>query len=274
MTSHLAEFYRNQGRSAELFQLLVEDGQLRQALDLAAANDFQDGAHEREIETAFHLLHVERLFCRSENEPDSFLVPRNWETNLPPYLSSASKGWNALPHIVNSVKKGEMFGALANVQNAIVKECFCLWVSRTFCYFKLVRKLTKAQIVALLPDYITQTRSSSELPIEVMQVVATLVYNLSSEKYGLYSKSLHLVCGILKTPSEKELYLPWSPLSLSRTSLSTQQLATQWMINRLSLAVIAFDERARDLWTQEWPSLCLNFLSQSTLLISIAFGLI
>lgn len=132
MTGHLAEFYRNQGRSAELFQLLIEDGQVRQALDLAAANDFQDGAHEREIETAFHLLHVKRLFCGSGNEPDSFLVPRNWETNLPPFLSSASTGWNALPHIVNSVKKREMFGTLANVQNAIVKECLCLWVNRNF----------------------------------------------------------------------------------------------------------------------------------------------
>lgn len=125
--------------------------------------------------------------------------------------------------------------------------------------------------MTILPDYIIQTKSTSKLPIEVMQVVAALVHRLSSEKYESHSRSLHLICGILKTPSQKELWLPWSPIphpavkeSVSTTSQSMQNLAIQWMLNRLSLAVTAFDEQARNMWAREWPEQCLNFLLDST----------
>lgn len=108
-------------------------------------------------------------------------------------------------------------------------------------------------------------RSISDLPIEVIKVVVDVVNNLLSEKYESYSQSLHLVCGILKTPSHKELYLTWSPLrNVSTTSQSTKNLAMEWILNRLSLAVTAFDERARDIWTLEWPEPCRYFLSSST----------
>lgn len=92
-----------------------------------------------------------------------------------------------------------------------------------------------------------------------------VVNNLLSEKHESYSQSLYLVCGILKTPSHKELYLPWSPLRKASTIYqSTQKLAMEWILNRLSLAVTAFDERARYIWTLEWPEPCLYFLSSST----------
>lgn len=92
-----------------------------------------------------------------------------------------------------------------------------------------------------------------------------VVNNLLSVEYESHSQSLHLVCGILKTPSHKELYLPWSPLrDVSTTSQSTQTLAIEWILNRLLLAVTAFDERARDIWALEWPEPCRYFLSSST----------
>lgn len=122
-----------------------------------------------------------------------------------------------------------------------------------------------------MPDYMIQITSTSELPIEVMQVVVALVHNLLAEKNESHSKSLRLVCGILKTPSGKELRLPWSPIHYSKgndrgstDSQSTQKLAMMWMLNRLSLAVTAFDEKARHLWALEWAELCWYFMSQST----------
>lgn len=122
-----------------------------------------------------------------------------------------------------------------------------------------------------LPDYIKHTSSISDLPIEVLKVVVALVQNLSSGKYELYPTSLLLICGVFKTPSKKEIYLPWSPLchsgvseSVSTVSQRTQTVATQWMLNRLSLAATAFDERARNMCAIEWPGLCSWFLSQST----------
>lgn len=130
MTGHLEELYQSQGRSAELFQLLIEDKQLRRALDVAAASDFQGDIQEYEIEIAFNLLQAEKFFWETENEPDSFLVPRDWK--LPPYLLSASTAWNAISHILSSVKSGEVVGTLAEVQNKIVKECLCIYVSGSF----------------------------------------------------------------------------------------------------------------------------------------------
>ena len=122
-----------------------------------------------------------------------------------------------------------------------------------------------------LPDYIKHTSSISDLPIDIIKVVVALVQKLSSGKYELYSTSLLLICGVFKTPSQKEIYLPWSPLcrsgvseSVSPFSQQTQTVATQWILNRLSLAAAAFDERARDIWSIEWPQLCLQFLSRGT----------
>lgn len=130
MTDHLEELYRSQGRSAELFQLLIEEGQLRRALDVAAASNFQDNIPEYDIEIVFNLLQVEKFFRKTENEPDPLLISRDWK--LPPYLLSTSTAWNAISHILSSVKCGEVVGTLAEVQNKIVKECLCIYVSRTF----------------------------------------------------------------------------------------------------------------------------------------------
>lgn len=129
MADQLAELYQSQGRTAELFQLLIEDGQLGPALEVAAANKFHDRIQEREIKTVFNLLQAEKLFWGMENESDPFLIPRVWNDNLPPYLQSVSTAWNTLSHILCSVEKGEMFGTLAKVQNEIVKECLCIYVS-------------------------------------------------------------------------------------------------------------------------------------------------
>lgn len=132
MTTHLAEFYRSHGRTAELFQLLVEDGQLGPALDVAAANDFQEVTPEPMIENIFSLLHAQKHFWKKENDPEPFRVPTDWKNNLPPYLISASTAWSELSQILSSVKNGEMFGILAQVHNDVVKECLCLYVSKVF----------------------------------------------------------------------------------------------------------------------------------------------
>lgn len=132
MVDHLVEFYKSQGRSVELFQLLIENGQLEPAVDVAAANKFHDRIQEREIKTVFNLLQAEKLLWGMENGSDPFLVPRKWNGNLPPYLLSVSTAWNTLSHILCSVKRGETFGTLAKVQNEIVKECLCIYVSRIF----------------------------------------------------------------------------------------------------------------------------------------------
>lgn len=127
MNTHLAEFYERQGRSAELFQLLIEDGQLRPALD--AASKSYAGSHEQEIETAFNLLHVQKLFWEQPTELDPLLLPSDWKNILPHSLISASADWNAVSRILNPVKKGQMSVTLADVQNEVIKECLCLHVS-------------------------------------------------------------------------------------------------------------------------------------------------
>ncbi|MCJ1266903.1 hypothetical protein MMC22_006788 [Lobaria immixta] len=163
MTTHLAEFYERQGRSAELFQLLIEDGQLRPALD--AASKSHTRSHEHEIETAFNLLHVQKLFWEQSTELGPSIFPSDWKDTLPHSLVSASADWNAVSRILNLVKKGQMCGALAEVQNEIIKECLCLY------------------IVLFLPDYIQHTTSISDLPIEIIKVVVALAQKLSSGNF-------------------------------------------------------------------------------------------
>ena len=132
MTTHLAELYKCQGRSTELFRLLIEEGQLRPAFDLAVAGKFQDGIQESEIKTAFNLLHAEKLSWDQVKEPSPPFPLSNWKTILPHYLHSASAGWNAVSRVIDLMKKGRMSGALTEVQNELVMECLCLHVSTVF----------------------------------------------------------------------------------------------------------------------------------------------
>ena len=123
------------------------------------------------------------------------------------------------------------------------------------------------QIVSLLPDFIGKAKAVSHLPIEVLREMTSLIPRLLSEQPGSILQSLLLVCGVFKTPLQKEVHLPWSPLpqllegeSDLKTSESTNELAKKWVLSKLSAAVMAFDETSRKLWDSEWPETCRFFL--------------
>ena len=121
--------YEAQGKHLKLYQLLLENGQLRSAFGTIVAYNLYDNIPENEIELIFNLLHMELFHQGRENELDSFLVSSQWQDNAPPFLFSAFAGWVGASHILSSIKKGEVPGTLVNVQHTVIRGWLCLFVS-------------------------------------------------------------------------------------------------------------------------------------------------
>lgn len=119
-------------------------------------------------------------------------------------------------------------------------------------------------MVSFLPDFILGTNSIPCLPIEILKETARLVQGVSPEKSAFSSTSL-MLCGIFTTPTQKEVYLSWSPMINSNEAdnhISMGQSAMQRVLSKLSVAVSTFDDKARDLWTLNWPHPCIRFSSK------------
>ena len=134
MTNHLAELYRIQGKSIDLYRLLIEDGQWRSALEVVALNNLGPGIQQIEIETAFNLLNVEEILCVGGGSFDSSFLAKYWKEKYPLYLASASTKWNTAARILSSFKEGKN-ETLADLQDQTIKECLCLVVGNTFACF-------------------------------------------------------------------------------------------------------------------------------------------
>ncbi len=115
-------------------------------------------------------------------------------------------------------------------------------------------------------DAILKSTSALRLSLGVLREATALVQRISSEKDDADVESLFLSCGVFITSSEKEIYLPWSPLSQKmgpHKFKSTHEIAVEWVMGKLSTAVAKFDEKAREMWENKWQ-FCLNFLSRGS----------
>ncbi len=126
----------------------------------------------------------------------------------------------------------------------------------------------KAQVASHLPDLVSKTSSITFLPIEVLKEAIDLVQKFVNGNDSSY-EGLLLVCGVFRTPTTgKSILLPWSPLRTAArtTSREPQDIphkeALDWLLNELSGAVVNFGDKVRDMWKQEWPQRCFNFLTQ------------
>lgn len=127
-----------------------------------------------------------------------------------------------------------------------------------------------------LPDYIGRTTKVSDLPVEILNETSAVIQGLLSEKTEPFSESLRLVCGFFRTPSQKEICLSWSPFfqieandNKGDISVLRHQMAISWIKDKFSTAIVAFDEKARDLWAKDWPEPCRHFLSNRTYFLPI-----
>lgn len=122
--------------------------------------------------------------------------------------------------------------------------------------------------MSVMTEFIHKAKSVLCLPIEILKEVTMLVRGPAAEKTAFHTTSL-MLCGILITSSHKEVHLLWSPLDrpeissieLNKSS-SMDQIVMQWVLGRLSVAITAFDIKARELYAKNWPDPCLGFSSK------------
>ena len=130
MTGHLADLYRGQGRYVDLYQLLVEDGQLESALDLVASKSLYESISQCKIETVFNFLHAERMLQDIHHETRLHPLPDQWNGNLPNYLLSLSIAWDTALGFITSIEKGEASQTFQGLHLTIVEKYLCLYVSK------------------------------------------------------------------------------------------------------------------------------------------------
>lgn len=128
----------------------------------------------------------------------------------------------------------------------------------------------------LMPNSLIGRLSDLQFFSKILNLTTTIVEELLSRKHESNFSALLHVCGIFTTPSQKKILRPWSLLCCqteneSESPASIHERALEWLLGRFSVAVEAFDERARELWTEKCPESCLIFLSQSKPSVLILF---
>jgi hypothetical protein len=121
--------------------------------------------------------------------------------------------------------------------------------------------------ITLNPLQITQTPSLAEFPFGIVEVAIDTVKSLFIRGDSDVWPAVLLLTGIfnIDVAAKIRVLLPWSPLREIAADIITEdyfQLAKTWLLNKMSSAILAFDEKARALWKVEWPLRCARFLAK------------
>lgn len=129
MTQELATLYKDQKRDRELYYLLIEDGHLEPALQLASAANLHESIPDGEIEQAYSLIQAEKLQRGADDNFDPYSRLGEYES-CPAALSVTAAHWKAAASIFATAQSGEMeTGSLTGVENNAIRECLCFLVS-------------------------------------------------------------------------------------------------------------------------------------------------
>lgn len=129
MTQELVTMYTNQKRYRELYYLLIEDGHLEPALQLALVGNLYETIPDGEIEQAFNLIQAEKFHRGIDNSFDPY--PRLRESELcPAPLLLAAAQWTAAASVFATAQSGGMkTETLTRVNDKTIRECLCFLVS-------------------------------------------------------------------------------------------------------------------------------------------------
>lgn len=247
MDDELAALYASQLRDKDLFYLRSRVGELDKALGLAISkNLLQSTANDLECEVLSLLDYVWAGHLRKNHLQDSgtpFELPSGF---LTPNIIIRAKQWEAT-NLVYSLEGSITRQHVAGMESTVPKTILCL------------RKILSATGV-------TQTTKLDDLPFEMMHEAIKFAKDLTLGKYSVTLRIVLLLTGIWKPKSGKVRFivLPWSPLGENMTDVSNDDLTKfvmQHVLDRLVLAILAFDAKARDLWTQKWPKRCVQYLT-------------
>lgn len=130
MTQELATLYKDQKRDRELYYLLIEDGDLEPALELASTGKLYESIPNDEIEQAYNLIQAEKLQRGADDDFDPYSRLGQYES-CPATLSITANQWKAAASVFATAQSGEMeTGSLTRVNNNSIRECVCFLVSR------------------------------------------------------------------------------------------------------------------------------------------------
>lgn len=129
MTQELATLYKEQKRDRELYYLLIEDGDLEPALELASTGKLYESIPNDEIEQAYNLIQAEKLQRGADDDFDPYTRLGQYES-CPAALSITATQWKAAASVFATAQSGEMeTGSLTGVNNDSIRECVCFLVS-------------------------------------------------------------------------------------------------------------------------------------------------
>jgi len=112
---------------------------------------------------------------------------------------------------------------------------------------------------------ITQPPSFAELPVEIVEEAINTVKDLFVRVEGDAWSAVLLLTGVFNMDGKTYVLLPWSPLREVSTDIIAgdyPQLAKTWLLDKIASAILALDEKARELWKMEWPVRCVQFLTK------------
>lgn len=129
MTQELATLYKDQKRDRELYYLLIEDGHLEQALQLASTGNLHESIPDGEIAQAYNLIQAEKLQRGADDNFDPDTRLGEYES-CPGALLVTASHWKAAASIFATAQSGKMETlSLTGVKNNAIRECLCFLVS-------------------------------------------------------------------------------------------------------------------------------------------------
>lgn len=129
MTQELATLYKDQKRDRELYNLLIEDGHLEHALQLASTGNLHESIPDGEMEQAYNLIQAEKLQRGADDNFDPYSRLREYES-CPAALLITATHWKEAASVFATAQSGEMeTQSLTGVNNNAILECLCFIVS-------------------------------------------------------------------------------------------------------------------------------------------------
>ncbi|KAI9731582.1 MAG: hypothetical protein M1834_004702 [Cirrosporium novae-zelandiae] len=252
MHEQLTDFYADHGRYKNLFFLLIKMGEMERALNIVAANNSLLSVYDVPEDFILKVLDyvlAGRLICLPEEGSDAIPKLTHQEDYFPtPKQLKRSGVWDSGYQFIRHWQDAESYKQLLEMEITLIKKLLCLYIT-------------------LNPARMVQASSLAELPFEIVEEAISTVKGLfSGPKNDAWSVAL-LFTGVFDMDAASETYilLPWSPLRQTSTDTDTRnypQLAKEWLLDEMASAILILDEKAKKLYSMEWPVRCVWFMTK------------
>ena len=250
MVEDLAELYLEQGRPADGFELLLENGLLERALDVFLNHASRIDVPEKTILKILDYVWAGHYFVQSttpikQKGPEIFAT---WKSNT---VKSRNSQWE----FVSSIKshpsghchRGPL---LADIDDPTIR------------YFRgLLAILHVGDIISL--------NHFDQIPLDIFGESVKILGKCLARNSGHSWAAMLLLAGLWQRNGTTTQYttLAWSALSeQGRNSWGTNSasLVKAWIRSKTATAFLTLHAIAEDLWKTKWPTHCLTHLARGS----------